>query len=263
VLIAKTEAIALRVEPFSKTSHVITWLAPDVGRFATLAKGVQRRRSLLQGQFDIFYTCEVLYYTRAPRGLHILKECASINPRQGFRDDWRKTTTASYLCDLISHLCPPGSGHTGIYRLLERTLDDWEVRVPTPATLVWAELRALEKSGFAPQLDCCTACGDPINSTAPAIFAPDRGGLLCARCVTPTDNRPAMPPDVLAMLRAWQRDATPDMVRRTACQPSQEQSAARLLGAFLTYHLDPLPSSRAIALGLLYEGKKPGKRISL
>ena len=256
MLIDKTESIALRIEPFSRTSHVIAWLAPDVGRFATLAKGVQRRRSPLQGQFDLFYTCEALYYTRAPRGLHILKECSIVNPRQGFRDDWRKTTAASYFCDLVERLCPPGPGHAGMYRLLERTLDDWEVRAPTPATLVWAELRALEESGFAPRLDCCTACATPINGAAAPIFAPDRGGLLCNRCVTPGEERTAMPPDVLAMLRAWQRDATPDMVRRTACQPAQEQAAARLLGAFLTYHLDPLPSGRAIALGLLREGAR-------
>lgn len=60
-MIIKTTGLVLRLDPFSKTSQVITWLTPDHGRTVTLAKGAKRVKSNLVGQYDCFYTCELLF----------------------------------------------------------------------------------------------------------------------------------------------------------------------------------------------------------
>ena len=80
-MIQKTTGIVLRVIPFSRTSHVIQWLTSSHGRMATIAKGAQRPKSLLLGQYDLFYTCEILFYPRERTGLHVLRECAPLAPR--------------------------------------------------------------------------------------------------------------------------------------------------------------------------------------
>ena len=105
--ILRTEAIALRVSPFSRTSHVVTWLSPEHGRLATVVKGACRPKSAFLGQYDLFATCELLFYRRDHDGAHAIRECSPLEPRDELRDDWRRVTTASYLCDLLARVTQP------------------------------------------------------------------------------------------------------------------------------------------------------------
>ena len=90
-MIVKTQAIVLRMIPFSETSRVVLWLTRDHGKIATIIKGAHRRRSPFVGQVDLFYTCELLVYLRLFRGLHIVKECSPLKPRTPLRSRWRAT----------------------------------------------------------------------------------------------------------------------------------------------------------------------------
>ena len=80
-MILKDEAIALRMHPFGNTSRIVVWLTQTHGKLATLVKGSQRDRSGFLGQYDLFYTCEILFYAREQRNLHVLKECAPLDVR--------------------------------------------------------------------------------------------------------------------------------------------------------------------------------------
>ena len=79
--ILKTDALALRVSPFSRTSHVVRWLTASHGTIATLVKGACRPKSRFLGQYDTACTSELLFYERAGNGLHIAKECCLLEPR--------------------------------------------------------------------------------------------------------------------------------------------------------------------------------------
>ena len=72
--IIKTQGIVLTVHPWSRTSHIVTWLTPDHGPVTTLVKGAVRPKSAFLGQYDLFYTCDLLYYARATADLHALRE---------------------------------------------------------------------------------------------------------------------------------------------------------------------------------------------
>ena len=70
----KAEALCLAVHPWSRTSHIVRWLTPR-GTLATLVKGAVRPKSAFLGQYDLNYTCELVYYARARGELHALREC--------------------------------------------------------------------------------------------------------------------------------------------------------------------------------------------
>jgi phosphoesterase RecJ-like protein len=57
----KTLGIVLSIRPWSQTSHVVTWLTLN-GVITTLVKGALRPKSAFIGQYDLFYTCELVYY---------------------------------------------------------------------------------------------------------------------------------------------------------------------------------------------------------
>lgn len=248
-MIVKTTGIVLRLDPFSKTSQVITWLTPDHGRTTTLAKGSKRAKGDLVGQYDCFYTCELLFYQARHGGLHILKECSPLSPRNGFRTNWRSSLGASYICDLISRLCPPGASHSGLFEWAEDTLDFLEKQGTTLTVINWAELKLLKLLGMAPKLSGCLACRNRITPDSSALlFSIPRGGLLCGRCKGSGEELCVpLTHDVLAMIRGWEATETPVMAKRTACTPQQAKSAERLLGAFIHYHLESSRSRDIVA----------------
>lgn len=251
-MIVKTTGIVLRLDPFSKTSQIISWLTPDQGRVATVAKGAKRPKNNLIGQYDCFYTCELLYYQTHRSSLHILKECSPISPRNGFRGNWRASFGASYVCDLLNRLTPPGAAQLALFDWANRTLDFLSDQGVTGSVLNWAELKLLKLLGVGPTLSACLACGArEFPGDRPAAFSISRGGLLCATCRSPQESLVIpVSHDALAMLRGWSEADTPIIARRTACTPGQSRTANKLLGAFMHYHLES-SLARDIALGMI------------
>jgi DNA repair protein RecO (recombination protein O) len=251
-MIIKTTGIVLRLDPFSKTSQIISWLTPDQGRVTTIAKGAKRTKNSLLGQYDCFYTCELLYYQTHRSSLHILKECSPLNPRTGFRSNWRASLGASYLCDLLNRLTSPGASHPALFDWAGRTLDFLSEQGGSGPVMNWAELKLLKLLGVGPTLSACLACGTREFPGDRAVsFSISRGGLLCASCRNPHDTL-VMPVthDALAMLRGWADTETPIIAKRTACTPHQTNTANKLLGAFMHYHLES-SLARNIALGMI------------
>ena len=144
-MILKDEALALRFYPFGNTSRIVVWLSRSYGKLATLAKGSQRERSAFLGQFDLFYTCEILFYAREQRNLHVLKECVPLETRPAFRTDWRACAAASYAAGLLDRAMPFGPAPAGLFDLLAETLDQLAARTPGPAFLPRFELRLLRE----------------------------------------------------------------------------------------------------------------------
>ena len=118
----KAEAICLDIRPWSKTSHVVSWLTPH-GKVATVVKGAVRPKSFFLGQYDLNYTCDILYYARARGELHALRDCAPLARRDALRDDYRRLAMAGYFRRLVAEFAPTGPDAAAWHELLTRALD--------------------------------------------------------------------------------------------------------------------------------------------
>ena len=251
--ILKTEAIALRVWPYSENSCVVSWLSRDHGRIATVVKSAYRPRSGYLGQIDLFFLCEVLYYQRPTGDLHIARECTALKTRESMRTDWKAVAAAAYLTDLTARALAPEVPQPAAFRLLDTALDDLAQEGAKRAVVFWYELKLLEQHGFAPRLGHCVSCGCArARNAAGNRFSSARGGLLCAPCAERTGKDLArMPPDVLGVLAGWQASTSPRAARQTLASSRQLEEIEPMLGSFIAHHLDMQPPSRPIALDLL------------
>lgn len=246
-MILKDLAIALRIHPFGNTSRIVVWLSQTHGKLATLVKGSQRERSSFLGQYDLFYTCELLFYAREQRNLHILKECYPVDARASLRNDWRACAVASYAAGVLDRAMPFGPAPAGLHALLADTLDRLAARTPGPAFLPRFELRLLQQLGMAPGWDACTKCRADLRQGAPVRLDAAHGAALCEACAA--GRGAAVSGPALQALRQM-RDGHPP----PALPERVFREVRTLLGGLLEHHADLSGRAREIAFQVLAAG---------
>ena len=244
--IVKTQGIVLAVHPWSRTSHVVTWLTPDHGPVTTLVKGAVRAKSAFLGQYDLFYTCDLLYYARATADLHALREVTPRTFRENLRGRWRETALAGYAAGLVKDLAPANAEATAWFSFLDSLLTRLEnmggsqlVATAPGGTrpcasalqeLVRLEMEILQLAGWAPDFSNM----DPHAEWTP--FAIDLG-----RCGEGARTVRLSPRTVAVLVRP---DA-PGHALETV------KDAVRFLGVFLSYHIERPPDIRRALVSLI------------
>jgi len=227
----KSEAICLSVTPWSKTSHVVAWLTP-AGRVVTVVKGALRPKSFFLGQYDLNYTCEILYYGRNRGDIHALRECCPKRLRSGLRDDYRALTLAGYLRKLASELAPAGPEARAWFDWLETALDRLEREGASVGELVRSELEVLELAGLKPDFDGYDSKRDWMDfSLASGTFTEsgEARSIRISREVAEYLQKPGKPvPNLQIPL-----------------------DAQRAIGVFYKFHLDCAGDVRRMVLGML------------
>jgi len=215
------------------------WFTESHGRVHSLIRGSQRPKSWMLGQYDLFYTCELLFYLRAADELHPLRECAPLRRRPGFRNAWRACAGASFVADLLYRVSLPRLAARDLFHLATLTLDCLEKDGAHPALLFWFELQVLRDLGLSPNLD--------MELTAPFVFDHAAGRLRSAD-QTPRESTHPLSPGARALLDLLSRAEDPSRLHRLKIHADQIREIRDLLDRFSRWHLDLALPSRALAL---------------
>jgi DNA repair protein RecO len=247
-MIHTTDAVVLRVSPFSRTSHVVTWLSPEHGRVVTAVRGACRPKSAFLGQYDLGYTCELLFYAREREGVHAIRSCAPLRLREGLRGDWRAAAAAAYLCDLASRIVQPRLPAGEIAQALEAALDRLAEGEPALPVILACEAALLRQAGLAPNLGPCPACSAADGETCRFALASGRPACHRTAPAAPGEATVAVTPALLRALADWLRTGPGDTPPHTAVSPQVALGLRRFLGIFMDFHLDVPPAVRQAAL---------------
>ena len=262
IRLLKSEAICLNVRPFSKTSHMVTWLTRTHGCLTTPIKGAQRPKSAFLGKYDIGYTCELVFYAHGNNGVHHIRECSPLNFREGLHHTWYCATAASYVCDLTLRTAPSEQVNEALYTALSTVLETLQhcQRHEAALAVLWYECTLLNRLGVAPDFTPCPHC-PPSDFTT---FSIEEGYCICDHRPSRLRHAPVMSlhtdmrtlfehfaktplPTVLTTARA--SDRTDDLGRPEPF--SGMFSLRRFLGVFMTEHLELLPGTRRTMLDIL------------
>lgn len=212
---AKCEAICLRIVPWSRTSHIVTWLTP-AGRVTTVVKGAVRPKSAFLGQYDLNYRCEIVYYLRASRELHALRDCAPLDGREALRGDYRKLLLAEHFRRLVFDQAPSGPDAEEWFDLLDRSLTRLVESTNLQAEMLAFELAALRLAGLSPELEAESGAfalrGERKIPISPEVARCLRSPLLIKYKDSLTDAL-----RVIGVFYAFHMEGTPD-TRRTVLQ---------------------------------------------
>lgn len=148
----RATGIVLRTRPLTDTSLIVHWLAADLGRLATVAKGARRPKSPFRGQLDLFYLAE-FSFQRSPRSeLHTLREVKLTDSYPALRQDLSKLRQAAYCANLIEQTTETETPLPLLFDHFAKLVQELSRHPALPQTIFAFEIKMLGELGLTPNL---------------------------------------------------------------------------------------------------------------
>lgn len=181
--IVTTRSVVLQTHPYSDTSKILRLMTLDFGPQSVMARGALRPRSRLSGVLEPFADGSATFYLKPDRDLHTLSDFYLTRERQALGRDLRCFAAASVLCELVLRLAPAERDEAlfhGLTRGLDLLLEARSEAVPGIAlAAIWTLVDVL---GFAPDLEGCSRCGNPLQQREGRLEVRE-GSLVCEQCL--------------------------------------------------------------------------------
>jgi len=164
-----TPAIMLSRVDYGEADRIITFLTPEHGKLAAMAKGVRRSTSKLAGGIELFSESS-LTLLKGRGEVYTLVSSSLVTYWDAIVKDLARTMFAYEALKQINKIADEGNDH-GLYDLLKMTLEQLNgPDILLPLIECWFYLRFLLILGHAPQLDQ-DAKGDPLDPSANYSFS--------------------------------------------------------------------------------------------
>ena len=176
----RSEAVVLRGVDYSETSRIVTFLTPDRGKLACMARGVRRKNSVMAPVIDVLNRVEIVYVWKDGRGIQALTEASLLDGFRGVKEVLEKSLYAAFPAELALKIAHENEPSENLYRVLVQGLTllaAWEDSARVHAC--WQVVQMLSVSGFEPSIEVCCQCGQPVGARAGFAFS---GGMTCSGC---------------------------------------------------------------------------------
>lgn len=198
------EAVVLRAYDLGEADRILSMITSGRGLRRAVAKGVKRTKSKFGGRLEPFTHLEAVLHEG--RNLDTVVQAEIIHSHAPVRGDFSKFLFGEAMLEMIEKSLQEGQSIPRLFEALCVTLDVLEGDVCDPALLLAAfELKVCALIGYHPHLDCCLHCGRKILDES-AFLDLLEGGLVCASCVPVSENRQAISPECLSLMRCLLRE---------------------------------------------------------
>ncbi len=195
----KEEAVVLRAYDLGEADRILSMITSGRGLRRAVAKGIKRTRSKFGGRLEPFTHLDAVLHEG--RNLDTVVQAEIIRPHEPVRSDFSKFLFGEAMLEMIEKSLHEGQSIPRLFEALCVTLNVLEGDVCDPALLLAAfELKVCALIGYHPHLDCCLHCGRDILQES-AFLDLLEGGLACATCAPPPENRQSVSPESLSLLR--------------------------------------------------------------
>lgn len=206
----QTEAVILKTYNWSESSRTVHFLTEKFGKMTLMDRGGRSFKSK-RGRLMLFARIDLGFYQSQKSSTGYL---SSVEVLEIFTFEADGTlgrlAYASAACELLSSLLPEAEPQPDLYQYLisyYRLLDRVDKRFIAACFLTFF-LRLVSHLGFHPSLGHCVVSGQPtsefVNDSSPAMFSPERGGIVSAACQKPGEYYINLPAADLNMMAALQ-----------------------------------------------------------
>lgn len=182
----KSEAIVLRVVPWSETSMVVTLFTRDFGKVSAIAKGARRLRSPFESSLDLLAKSQIVFIQKSTDALDLLTESKLVRRFRSGQIALLPLYCGYYVAELLLGLTEDHQKARELYEVSDRTLVDLDRGLSAAEIILRFEMQVLKLLGHLPTFHLCASCGNPVQSDSNgpgALLGIAAGGILCADCV--------------------------------------------------------------------------------
>lgn len=197
----KVSGIVLKEMNIGEADRIITLLTKEFGVIRAFAKGSRRMGSKL------FYATQLLtsgnYLLYKGKDKYIVTEAERVSGRSFFelRNDIERLSLAQYISELVILLAPHEEDASEFLRLVLNSFAALQNGSRSILLIKAAvELRLLAMSGFCPDINGCSVCGNTEENTTFSFF-PSEGCLVCGECIGDTVGGIAVSGGIIAAMR--------------------------------------------------------------
>lgn len=179
----QTDAIVLRLIPFSETSLIVTLYTRDLGRISALAKGARRPKSPFEGSLDILSVCRIVVICKSSDTLELLTEAKLQRRFRAAQKSLVRLYCGYYVAEMLRLWTDDGASSDQLYDLTLKTIQAIDGDGDALMAVIRFELSAMRILGNVPATQACVCCGrdvDPHGARVP--FAYELGGVVCHDC---------------------------------------------------------------------------------
>jgi DNA repair protein RecO (recombination protein O) len=234
----KTEGLILRVVRFREADRFLRLLVPSGEVLEVLARGVGRSVKRFSGGLEPLSL--QLFELSRRRATWVAEQAQHLDDHLELRRELPRFYLASYAAERTLGAAPCA----GLFQLLGSFLGCLAVTPPDLLAMRMAfDLKLLDLSGVAPELEECVDCGAKLGAGR-ATLEPGGGGF---RCPAHADrDAAAFDAGVRALLATLLQLDLPHLGRLTL-SPAQRAGAERCVGHFLASHLPgPIRSEKLL-----------------
>lgn len=242
--ILATDAIVLHSFDYLESSRILRLVTRDGGVRSVLAKGARRSSRRFGSALDLFAQGNAQLYAKPGRDLDTLSGFDVVRARPMLAEDMGRFAGASAIAELTLRF-GRDAADSALFDAVADSLDALAVAASDEAltaTLASA-WRIVAELGFAPAVDICGECHDPLDPEATVLFSHRAGGALCQRCGRLAPTGRVLPADARNSLRRF--------LAGDAGLPlgdAETRAHQRLLREFLAEHLTDGRPLRALEL---------------
>lgn len=197
----KTPAITLKSHKWGEADRIVTFYTLRLGKVRGIARGARRLKSRFGAALEPFVSCDLNVFEKAGDPLFRISQVDIREPFTALRGDLTLMSAAARIVNLVAALTPEGDPDPRIFDALADGLRSLEHSRDAPLTALLFQIRVLGLTGFKPQIEQCSACGN-TRMTGEPQFSPAAGGVICTLCARrqPTRCLP-LSPGSLALMR--------------------------------------------------------------
>ena len=206
--IFETKAVVIKHIPLGEADRLVTFFSEKFGKVRAIARGVRRYKSKMSGHLDTLNL--VVISVGKGKGIDVITDVDTLDDYSKIKGNLKNISLATYLSELVESVSMEESPNEELFDVFVSTLNKLPDLDKYAEVLRYFEIKLLEFSGFAPELNNCLECFEPLPP-ADHYFSVDSGGLICFTCGRLSENSKfSIKKNTIKVFRYFQKSSEED-----------------------------------------------------
>ena len=177
--IFETKAVVIKHIPLGEADRLVTFFSEKFGKVRAIARGVRRYKSKMSGHLDTLNL--VVISVGKGKGIDVITDVDTLDDYSKIKGNLKNISLATYLSELVESVSMEESPNEELFDVFVSTLNKLPDLDKYAEVLRYFEIKLLEYSGFAQELNNCLEFFYPLPP-ADHYFSVDNGGIICFTC---------------------------------------------------------------------------------